>query len=90
MAPEPVGSFSEAFERELRELLAEFGIEISATDPQSDRREDGLLFTITDEAASTPELLTRLIGLLLTWSLSFAHEIDRQATRLRKLEADRD
>jgi hypothetical protein len=84
MAPEPVGSFGEAFERDLRALLAEFGIE----DDSPDLEREGLAFRIDPDTADDPELTLRLLALLLSWTSSFAAHLDRQTTRLRKLEAD--
>ena len=88
MTPKPIGSFGEAFEGELRTLLARFD-KISVPAPHEDWGEERFRFRITAKAADDPEFLTLLIKLLLSWSGDFANALDRQATLIRKLEADR-
>lgn len=87
---EPVGSLGEGFERELRALLDRFGIESMGPDFDDAGGQEQFRFRITPEAADDPAFLTALLQFLLTWSASLANEFDRQTTRLRKLEADRD
>jgi hypothetical protein len=85
-----VGSYGEAFEREFRELLDDFGIVTKDPSPpevDDDRLPDSrLILEMESEVFEDPKFAAALLAFLFGWGLEFANETDRQATRLRKLE----